>query len=202
MTRQSAFKPWMSVSSIGMMFYLFSMIGESISQLGCSNPVAKLFSEVQVFSVASAYNSSAIECKKVIPNNCCVERYYVMNSINFYDLKTNTLDYWNATVKDKMSKFVDSYSEFLGWYSQNQATVDATKAKEEVSYYRGLIDTIQNNKCKCWEHIWKHTAAMKCMVCSPEYKTFVNLLRNRTIEMFLAEDMCQVIQRDCSDYTE
>jgi len=201
MQRRSVFKSWLSVSSIGMLFYLFSMIGESISQLGCSNPVAKLFSEVQVFSLASTYNSSAIECKNVLTDNCCVERYFVMNSINFYDLKTDTLDFWNATVKAKMTKFVDTYSEFLDWYSQNEASIDSTKGQEEVNYYRGLIETIQRNKGTCWEHIWKHTAAMKCMVCSPSYKTFVNLLRNRTIEMFLDENMCQTIQRDCSDYT-
>lgn len=192
----------MNASVAGVLCLLFTMIGESVSQLGCSNPVAKLVSEVQVLSVAAKYNSTAVECQKVLKDNCCVNRYFVMNSINFYDLKTNTLDFWNATVKQKMNRFVDTYTEFLEWYGKNQASINTIQAVTEINHYKGLIHTIQEKKGKCWENIWKHTAAMKCMVCSPEYKTFVNLLRNRTIEMFLAEEMCQIIQRDCADYTK
>lgn len=43
---------------------------------------------------------------------------------------------------------------------------------------------------------------MKCLVCSSDYKDQFKMLRNRTIEMYLSEDMCQVLQRDCSVYAE
>ena len=41
---------------------------------------------------------------------------------------------------------------------------------------------------------------MKCLVYSSDYKDQFKMLRNRTIEMYLSEDMCQIIQRDCTVY--
>ena len=178
---------------------LFNVIEETAAQKGCSNPITKMYDEIRVLGTAQPYNQT-IECEKLLKTNCCNSRYFVFISTNFYDIKTNTLDFWLKYLKPKMYQFVDNYESFLGWYSENEAALDKDKISEDVKYFRGLVDGLEAQKKKCFVNLWKHSATMRCMACDSDYKGSFLLLRNRTVDMYLSESMCQTLQRDCSEY--
>ena len=180
---------------------LFNVIEETHAQKGCSNPITKMYEEVQVLGVATSYNQTFVECKGILSTNCCNPKYYVHISTNFYDIKSTTLDFWLKYLKPKMYQFVDTYDSFLTWYSENEAKImNNTERDADVRYFRSIVDNLEEQKKKCFVNLWKHTATMRCLVCDSEYKASFRMLRNRTIDMYLSEEMCQTIQKDCSDY--
>lgn len=115
-------------------------------------------------------------------------------------MKENTLDWWGKYLVPKMNDFIVKYEDFLNWYSEKEAAVDGQNKTDDINHFRNLIGGLQKQKENCFVNIWKHTAVMKCLVCSSDYKQNFKLLRSRQIEMFISEQVCQKIQQDCTDF--
>ena len=100
----------------------------------------------------------------------------------------------------KAEEFITSYESFLAWYNLNVTAIDTAKAATDVTFYKDLLKQIEVSKRVCFDEIWKHTATMRCLVCQSDYKAYFKQLRNKTIEMYVSEEMCQVVQDSCTHY--
>jgi len=147
-------------------------------------------------------NTTQIECINMVTRTCCSEDYQKDFSVIYIADKVDELDTWNFNVNKNITNFLDSYKDFIDFLPLHYSSItfDRTQALADLDYFRQKQTWMLSLKSKCFEYLWRHKSVMMCYACDSTYDK-IQLLRNRTIEAYYNENMCQKIQEVCVDYT-